>query len=127
MRLSDTEWTVMDALWTRAGASTARDVLGDVQATTDWSYSTVRTLLGRLVEKGAVADARRGNLLEYRPLVSASEARRSALRSLVDRAFGGRVATLVQHLTEDERLSTREREEIARMLAEDEDAAEDER
>lgn len=123
MRLSDTEWTVMVSLWARDRASTAREVLEDVEAGTEWSYSTVRTLLGRLVEKGAVADARRGNQLEYRPLVSEGEARRSALRSLVDRAFGGRVTSLVQHLSEDAVLSEADRVELARMLR---DAADEE-
>lgn len=125
MRLSDTEWTVMAAVWT-GGAQpvTAREVHARVAGDTDWSYSTVRTLLARLVEKGALADARRGNALEYRARVTAEQARRSALRGLVDRAFGGRVTALVQHLAADEALTGDERAELERMLADD---AEDDR
>lgn len=120
VRLSDTEWTVMAAVWGGGSQpSTARDVHARVADSTGWSYSTVRTLLARLVEKGALADARRGNALEYRACVTAEEARRSALRSLVDRAFGGRVTALVQHLAEDEALCGEERAELERMLAED--------
>jgi len=119
MRLSDTEWTVMAAVWgAPAQPVSAREVHARV-ADANWSYSTVRTLLARLVEKGALATARRGNALEYRPLVGAAEARRSALRSLVDRAFGGRVTALVQHLAEDEHLSVTERAELERLLETD--------
>ena len=52
MRLNDSEWKVMQALWGRHPA-TARDVLEQVERETAWAYTTVKTLLARLVEKGA--------------------------------------------------------------------------
>jgi|GEM_PF-267458 len=115
MRFSDTEWTVLLPLWERAPA-TAREVHAAVGDTNDWSYSTVRTLLARLVQKGALAEGRRGNQVLYTPLVTRTEAQRSALHSLVQRAFGGRFGSLVQHLFEAERLSPAERRELERAL-----------
>ena len=61
MRLSDAEWTVMAALWEES-PRTARDVHSAVSGDTDWSYSTVRTLLGRLAEKDAVRFPRLGRM-----------------------------------------------------------------
>lgn len=116
MRLSDTEWTAMQALWEDAPA-TAREVHGRVVGATEWSYSTLRTILRRLEEKGAVASTMRGQQALYEPQVTREVARRSALTSLVDRAFGGRLGSLVQHLAGDASLSAAEREELARMLA----------
>ena len=115
MRLSDAEWTVMAALWEES-PRTARDVHSAVSGDTDWSYSTVRTLLGRLAEKDAVRFERDGNRLLYRATVTEGDAQRSALRSRVDRAFGGRFGSLVQHMVDDRELSDGERRALARML-----------
>ena len=119
MKLTEAEWTVMQAVWRRSPAS-ARDVLEAVGGETRWAYTTVKTLLGRLVEKGALHERRRANQSFYEPRVTRGEARRSALRGLVERAFGGSLSTLVQHMASEERLSRKDRERLARLLAEDE-------
>ena len=118
MRLNDSEWTVMQAVWAADEGVTARQVHAAVEGETAWSYSTVRTLLTRLAEKGAVSEERQGKQLVYAPTLERDEARRSALRSLVDKAFGGAFGTLVQHLAEEERLSEKERAELVRLLDE---------
>jgi BlaI family penicillinase repressor len=115
MRLSDAEWTVMQPVWERSPA-TARDVHAAVEEASGWSYSTVRTLLTRLVEKGALIEGKRGNQVLYTANVSRDAARRSALRSLVERAFGGRLGSLVAHMAEEEQLSTSERAALAKLL-----------
>ena len=90
LKLSDAEWTVMHALWSAAPAS-ARDVLDRVGTTTGWAYTTVKTMLARLAEKGAVDATSQGNQVLYTPRVSRDQAQRSAVRTLVDRVFGGAV------------------------------------
>ncbi len=117
MKLSDTEWTVMNAVWASHPAS-VRDVLERVGDETDWAYTTVKTILGRLVEKGALSTRKRANVSLFEPLVSRSQARGSALRSLVERAFDGTFGSLFQHMLADEKLSKRDREELASLLAE---------
>jgi BlaI family penicillinase repressor len=117
MRLSDAEWTVMQAVWNRAPAS-ARDVLDDVGEETGWAYTTVKTLLARLVEKGALSEGRQANVNIYEPRITRDEARGSALRSLLDRAFDGTFGSLFQHLIKEERLSARDVRTLERMLQE---------
>jgi BlaI family penicillinase repressor len=117
MRLSDAEWTVMQAVWNRAPAS-ARDVLDEVGEETGWAYTTVKTLLTRLVEKGALSEDRQANVNIYEPRITRNEARGSALRSLLDRAFDGTFGSLFQHLITEERLSSRDVETLERMLQE---------
>lgn len=129
MRFSDSEWTVMQAVWDGAeseDAVTARDVHGAVVRETDWTYSTVRTLLTRLVGKGALTARKRGQKTEYVHEVGRDVARRSALRSLVERAFDGRVDALASHLADERSLSARERRTLKRLLeVDDGDAGED--
>ncbi len=117
MRLNDSEWKVMQALWDRHPA-TARDVLEQVEAETAWAYTTVKTLLARLVDKGAVTAGKRGNTSVYDPLLSRSDARYSAVGSRLDKAFGGGVRPLLSFLATDDQLSDREREKLRVLLAE---------
>lgn len=115
LKLSDAEWTVMRAVWARTPAS-ARDVLEHAEGETEWAYTTVKTLLARLVEKGALSMRMRGNVSLYEPRVTMRQARIAALRSLVDRAFDGTFGTLLQHLIAEEKLSPRDRAALARMI-----------
>ncbi len=115
MKLSDAEWTVINVVWERSVAS-ARDVLEQTEAETGWAYTTVKTILSRLVEKGALRVRKRANTSLYEPLVSRKAARRSAVRSLLDRAFDGAFGGLLQHLVTDEKLSKKDREELKAML-----------
>ena len=117
MKLSDGEWTVMNAVWEESPV-TARQVLERVHDETGWAYTTVKTILARLQEKGALSEEKRGNASSYRPLVTRKRARRAALRSLVDRAFDGTFGSLLQHMVADERLSKRDRQRLAEMLDE---------
>jgi len=116
MKLSDAEWKVMRTVWQQPGC-TVRDVLGATLDEKEWSYSTVKTLLSRLEEKGAVAVDRAEASSRYRPLVSERDARRSALRGFLERTFDGTVGALVHHLVAEEKLSRKELEELKALLA----------
>lgn len=115
MQLSEAEWKLMNVLWERH-PSGAREVLECVGDQTGWAYTTVKTMLTRLVEKRALQEERQGNRSLYRPLVSRSEARHQAVRSLLDRAFGGTFGSLVHHLVDEERLSAKDRRELLELL-----------
>jgi BlaI family penicillinase repressor len=119
VRLTDAEWVVMEAVWDGV-AVRARDVLERVHAQTGWSYSTVKTQLTRLVEKGVLQEGRDANAATYDALITRDDARRTALRSLLDAAFGGRVGELVQHMAAAEHLSAREKRALGELLGGDE-------
>lgn len=114
--LTDAEWTVMEAMWAASPPVRARDVHARVAGTTEWAYTTVKTLLTRLVDKGVLREGRVGNAAVYEPALTRARARHSALRALVSRAFGGRFGALVQHMAEQERLSPKDREALRAML-----------
>jgi len=115
MKLSDSEWKVMTALWESSPAS-VRDVLERIGPDTRWAYSTVKTILERLVRKKALRVRKRANSGIFEPLITRSAARRAALRSLIERAFDGAFGPLVQHLFVEEKLSSQERRQLASML-----------
>lgn len=116
MHLSEAEWRLMHCLWRKSPLS-ARDVLGEVERDTGWAYTTVKTMLDRLVEKRALRTTMRGIRTLYAPTFAKEKARSTALRALVQRAFGGTFRGLVEHMVDDEVLSARERAELATLLA----------
>jgi predicted transcriptional regulator len=90
-----------------------------LEAETGWAFSTVKTMLTRLTEKDALAVETRGGARFFSPRVTAREARRSALRSLVDRAFGGAFSSLVQHMVSEGEVSGKDREALEAMIREE--------
>lgn len=117
MRLSDSEWQLMHALWKKYPA-TAREVIEQIPGDVKWAYTTVKTMLNRLVTKKAVAERKRANTSVYEPLVSQNKAQRSALASLYDKVLAGTVEPLMHFLAEPKRISDKERKELIRMLQE---------
>ncbi|MEM7308264.1 MAG: BlaI/MecI/CopY family transcriptional regulator [Planctomycetota bacterium] len=117
MKLSDAEWTLMHVLWERSPAS-ARDVLEATEAETGWAYSTVKTMLDRLVDKSALRARKRANTLLYEPAVTRDAARGTAVRALLEKAFDGTLGSLVHHMLSEERLSRRERARLRELLDE---------
>jgi BlaI family transcriptional regulator, penicillinase repressor len=115
--LSEAEWKVMRCLWRRHPAS-ARELLVTLHAETGWAYTTLKTVLTRLVEKGAVSERKRANASQYEPLVAEVDARRSAVRSLVDRAFDGTFGSLVHFMFDAEGLTAKDRAALAKLLPE---------
>lgn len=114
--LSDAEWKVMRALWQRHPA-TARELLRVLGRDTGWAYTTLKTLLTRLVDKQAVSEEKRDGASVYEPLLAEGAARGSAVRSLLERAFDGGFGSLVHFMIENEELSANERDELTRLIA----------
>jgi len=115
MKLTEAEWQIMNALWQKHPA-TARQVMDRLPGEVKWAYTTIKTMLTRLVEKRAVGEVKEGNTSVYEPRVSQQKARLSAFRSLLDQAFDGAIAPLVHFLTEEEQLTAEEKAELRAIL-----------
>jgi BlaI family transcriptional regulator, penicillinase repressor len=116
LQISDSEWDVMEPIWA-VGACTAADVIRQLRATHDWNHSTIRTLLARLVEKGALAYDVDGSRYIYRAAVSRQRCVRQKGRSFLEKAFGGDVAALLTHFVEESSLDRDQVEQLRLLLA----------
>ena len=114
-RISDAEWVVLKAVWS-LGAATAREVVEKIGGETDWKPKTIHTLLGRLVQKGAVANAKSGREYIFKPLVGEQECRLAASRSFLARVFDGEIAPFLTCFLERTRLTRKEIEELKKIL-----------
>ena len=118
MKLSDSEWQIMNALW-KCTPATAREVAEHLPDEVNWAYTTVKTMLTRLAAKNAVSERKRGNTSVYEPLVSRKKARKSAFASLVNKAFDGGVEPLLHFLVEERQLSRKDRQKLIDLLKEE--------
>src|SRR4051812_49142438 len=116
LQISDAEWDVMERVWA-SGPCTAADVIGQLRATHDWNHSTIRTLLARLVEKGALAYDVDGARYIYRAAASRRRCVRQEGRSFLEKAFGGDVAALLAHFVQEASLDREQIEQLRQLLA----------
>ena len=114
-RISDAEWEVMHVVWDRHPIE-AGEVAEAVRTRRDWTERTVKTLLSRLVRKGALGYRRRGKKYRYFPRVDAEDCVRDAGQSFVDKVFGGAVRPALLHFARESDLSPEEIAELERLL-----------
>lgn len=115
-RISDAEWDVMQVAW-RRGDFTAQEMIDELSHR-DWSPRTVKTLLGRLLAKGALAHEPRGKAYVYRPAVAREDCVRQESESFLDRVFGGAAAPALAHFVKRGRLSKEDIAELRKILDE---------
>ena len=117
MAISESEAVVMDVLWEEHPLA-AEDVVGRLSARSDWAEPTIKTLLNRLLKKGAVHAERDGRRYLYSPVLSREAWVAQQSEGVVDRLFGGRVAPLVAHFSERGKLSQADIDELRRLIEE---------
>jgi BlaI family transcriptional regulator, penicillinase repressor len=119
IRITEAEWDVMAVVWEQApvAASTIVDLL---QKKKDWTLATVRTLLRRLVNKGALAQSQEGKRYIYTARVSVEDCVRRESESFLNRVLGRAPAASLVHLVERAELSNEEIQELRRILGQKE-------
>ena len=122
MPITDAEAQVMQVLWERHPRS-ADEVVAALAPATGWAEPTVKTLLNRLLNKGAVGAARDGRRYLYSPVLAREAWVAQQSEGLLERLFGGRVAPLVAHFSERGRLSEADVAELRKLLEEIDDDA----
>ena len=117
MQISEAESVVMDILWVRSplGADEVAAALADRR---DWQDATIKTLLNRLLTKGAVSASKDGRRFFYSPLIARDAWVLEESRSLLDRLFDGKVAPLVAHFSPHRKLSPAVVAELRQLLKE---------
>ena len=115
MQISEAESRVMQVLWDH-GPSTAEDVVQALAHVSDWQDATIKTLLNRLLKKGALAADAEGRRYRYRPLLARDAYVLEESRSLVERLFDGRVAPLVAHFSRHGQLDADDIAQLRRLI-----------
>ena len=112
--LPESEWAVMEVLW-ESSPRTASEVAKELIQTKDWAENTVRTLLSRLVEKGALQIVE-GSPRLYAPAVKREAFVKAESESFLDRIFQGAAKPLLVHFASNARLTPDEVRELKQLL-----------
>ena len=115
MQISEAESAVMGVLW-RQHPLAAEEVVAALAASREWQDATVKTLLNRLLNKGAITAAKDGRRFLYSPVLKREEWVLQESRGLLDRLFDGRVAPLVAHFSQQRKLTKKDIAELRRLL-----------
>ena len=114
--ISESEWAVMEALWESA-PQTASEVTKTLRPTINWAENTVRTLLTRLVEKGALKTSENASgTRTYLPAVKREACVRAESDSFMQRIFGGAAKPLLVHFAQNSKLTAEEVRELKKIL-----------
>lgn len=117
--ISDAESLVMRQLWQRS-PQTAEDLAATLGSAQGWQLATVKTLLNRLLKKGALTAEREGRRFLYAPAIPEEAWVADTGLSLIDRLFGGRLAPLVAQFASERKLSADDLAALKALLKEQE-------
>jgi BlaI family transcriptional regulator, penicillinase repressor len=114
--ISDSEWSVMEALW-ESSPQTASEVTRTLRPTMNWAENTVRTLLTRLIKKGALKTAENSSgTRTYLPTVKREVCVRAEGESFMQRVFRGAAKPLLVHFAQNNKLTAEEVRELKKIL-----------
>jgi BlaI family transcriptional regulator, penicillinase repressor len=115
--ISEAESIVMEVIWRRNPIITD-DVVAELAHQRRWQEPTVKTLLNRLLKKGAVSAQKEGRRYLYSPVLKREEWLAAESKGFLDRVFDGRLVPLVSHFSQHRKLSKKEIAELKRLIQE---------
>ncbi|MHC4117490.1 MAG: BlaI/MecI/CopY family transcriptional regulator [Planctomycetota bacterium] len=115
IELFESEWAILRVVW-RLEPCAAPTVQEELKSQKGWAYTTVKTMMDRMVKKGLLKTQRLRNLYLYSSAVTKSQARRGEIMRTVARAFDGTLTPMMQFLIENDELSEQEYRQLEDLL-----------
>ncbi|ACO85138.1 BlaI/MecI/CopY family transcriptional regulator [Clostridium botulinum] len=114
-KISETEWKVMKIIWSNPYI-TANEVIDILDDYVEWKPKTVKTLLNRLLNKGAIHFEKEGREYKYYPLVSEDECIREENKSFLDKVYNGAFKTMIANFIEEQNLTKEDIDDLKKLL-----------
>ena len=115
VELTESEWSVIKAVW-ETEPSTAPVIQERLAKPMGWTYSTVRTLMDRMVAKGVLSAKKQGKLTIYNSVLTREQAQRGELFYALKHAFNGALTPMVQCLLENHDMNAEELAKIESLI-----------
>jgi len=117
LELFESEWAILQAVWELepCAAPTVQEAL---QSKKGWAYTTVKTMMDRMVKKGLLKTEKIRNLYLYSSVITQSQAQKSEIVRTLKRAFNGTLTPMMQFLIENDELSEEEYRYVERLIKE---------
>ena len=115
LELFESEWTILQKVWELEPCA-APAVQETLQGEKGWAYTTVKTMMDRMVKKGLLETEKIRNLYLYTSGVTRSQARKSEITRTLRRAFNGTFTPMMQFLIENDQLSEEEYKHLEKLI-----------
>ncbi|VNS01186.1 transcriptional repressor [Streptococcus pneumoniae] len=122
MQISDAEWQVMKIIWMQ-GEQTSTDLIRVLAERFDWSKSTVRTLLARLVEKECLTRKKEGKSFVYSALLTLDQSRDLLVQDIKDKVCSRRIRNLLADLIVECEFTQTDLEDLEAVISEKKSSA----
>lgn len=117
IKISDAEWEVMEAVWPHTSI-TAAEIIAQLSPKRSWSEATVKTMLNRLIKKGALKHRSEGRRYRYSAKVSREQAVHQQTDRFLDRVYQGDASPLLSFFVKKQKLNEHELDALRRLLEE---------
>ncbi len=114
-QLTEGEWAIIQAVWDNEPCA-APTVQGELETQKNWTYSTVKTMMDRMVTKGLLKTEIICNLILYRSAITKIQAQKGEIMRTVKRAFKGALTPMMQFLLDNHKLSQKQLNELERLI-----------
>lgn len=114
-KITGSELEVMKLLWRAEDALPVTEIREKLQKSKGWEPATIKTLVGRLVSKGAVRQEKR-NVFYYSPMITEKEYSAWATEDLITRLYNGSARELVAALVNSDGLTQEDLDELRQMF-----------
>lgn len=115
--ISEAESIIMQSLWDKSPMS-ADEVIATLLDQQDWQEATVKTLLNRLLKKGAIRAVKDGRRFLYSPILKREQWIHTESKGFLDRMFDGKIAPLVAHFSQQKKLSKQDIDALKKLIEE---------
>jgi len=114
-KITESELEIMRILWNGNGPLTLADIRRELEKSSDWDSSTIKTLLRRLCEKESVTSEKR-DVFHYSPKISETEYNEYMTQNIIDRLYNGSARDLVASLVSSNKLDRKDIDELRSMF-----------
>jgi BlaI family penicillinase repressor len=115
--LTEAEWAIIRTVWENEPCA-APAVQEQLEKQKNWTYSTVKTLMDRMVTKGLLKTERIRNLILYSSAITKLQAQKGEVLRTIKRAFNGALTPMMQFMLDNHALSKRQLDELEAMIKE---------
>lgn len=113
--LTEGEWAILTIIWEHEPCA-APSVQEELEGRKNWTYSTVKTMMDRMVSKGLLKKEQIRNLFLYRSVITKKQAQRGEIMRTMKRAFDGALTPMMQFLLDSDTLSQQQLTELEALI-----------
>lgn len=114
--LPSSEFIIMQVIWKSNEALSAKQIIDLVLNDNEWSPKTIRTLIGRLVDKDFLSKKRKQDVYMYAPIIDEDIYKRHSTKSLLNKLYDGTLSSLVMNFGTPEELTEEEIKDLKKLL-----------